>query len=123
MFEGFQRKPAKGPLRDFREKRIANLLKPVCCNAGNAVGNRQPDGAKREFRNTASRQIINRPCLKDRGKDGDEFGRHKRQQRKHDPRPKIEIANRPEERRDPFRRLPASLDFAPFGHGRGFEGS
>ena len=53
----------------------------------------------------------------------DEFGRHERQQRKHDPRPQVKIADRPEERRDPFRRMPAGLDFAPFGYGRGFEGS
>ena len=67
--------------------------------------------------------VIDRACLEDRGKYGDEFGRHERQQRKHDPRPKVKIADRPEERRDPFRRMPAGLDFAPFGYGRGFEGS
>ena len=123
MFEGFQREAAQGSLCDLREQGIANLLEAVCRNTGNAVGNRQPDGAKREFRDAASRQIIDRPCLEDRGKYGDEFGRHERQQRKHDPRPKVKIADRPEERRDPFRRMPAGLDFAPFGYGRGVEGS
>ena len=73
MFEGFQRQPAQGALGDLGEQGVANLLEAVCGDAGHAIGNRQADGAKREFRHAASRQIIDGPCLKDRREDRDEL--------------------------------------------------
>ena len=63
MLKGFERQPAQGALGDLGEQGVANLLETVCGDAGHAIGNRQADGAKREFRNAASRQIIDRPCL------------------------------------------------------------
>ena len=59
MFKGFKREPAKGPLCDFREQDITNLLKTICHNPHTTIRNRQTNCAKRKFWQTIAYKIIN----------------------------------------------------------------
>ena len=112
MFKSVEGEAPQRALCNLCEQGVADLLKTVCRDAGHAIGNCQADGAKSEVRHTASRQIVNSPCLQDRGDDRNEFGCHQRQKGQHNTGAKVKITNRPEERGDAFHRTHGSPAFA-----------
>ena len=117
MFEGFQREAAQGSLCDLREQGITDL-RTVGRNAGNAVCNRQPDGAKREFRDAASRQIIDAHAWRIGARMAMNFVATSASNASTTCARRWKLSTG--QKGDPFRRMPR-LDFAPFGYGRGFE--
>jgi hypothetical protein len=78
VFKGFKRESAKGPLRDFREQGIANLLKTICHNPRTTIRNRQTKCAKRNFWQTTAYEIINGPRLENGSEYCYEFASHQR---------------------------------------------